>query len=96
MHPSDPVVWWSPNLIFKEPDWLKEPSGRDVLNGMFWMPLVTFWQVSADLPFAISVPDGHGHKYVAEYVDGWNAVLQPAGITPGDLASLRTIIAAIG
>ena len=93
MHPSDPVVWWSPKLIFSEPDWLKEPSGRDVLNSMFWMPFVTFWQVTADLPFALGAPAGHGHHYAAEYVDGWNAVEQPSGITPGDLASLRTIIA---
>jgi uncharacterized membrane protein len=94
LHPSDPIVWWSPNLIFSEPDWLSEPSGQDVLKGMFWMPFVTFWQVTADLPFSTDVPGGHGHKYTAEYVDGWNAVMQPPGITSADLARLRTIIAA--
>jgi hypothetical protein len=73
MHPSDPIVWWSPHLIFSKPDWISEPPGRDVLKGMFWMPFVTFWQVTADLPFATGVPDGHGHRYSAEYVDGWNA-----------------------
>ena len=96
MHPSDPVVWWSPHLIFSEPGWISQPPGRDVLAGMFWMPLVTFWQVSADLPFAQGVPAGHGHHYTAEYVDGWNAVMQPAGITRQDLASIRKIIAAGG
>jgi uncharacterized membrane protein len=92
MHPSDPVVWWSPDLIFSEPGWLEEPSGRDVLHSMFWMPLVTFCQVTADLPFAIGVPGGHGHRYTAEYVDAWNAILRPSGITPGGLAGLRTAI----
>ena len=77
MHPSDPIVWWSPHLIFSEPDWIGEPPGKDVLKGMVWMPFVTFWQVTADLPFATGVPAGHGHKYTSEYVDGWNAVLQP-------------------
>jgi len=96
MHPSDPVVWWSPHLIFTEPGWISQPPGRDVLAGMFWMPLVTFWQVSADLPFAQGVPAGHGHHYTAEYVDGWNAVIQPTGITRQDLASIRKIIAAGG
>ena len=96
MHPSDPVVWWSPHLIFSEPDWISQPPGKDVLAGMFWMPLVTFWQVTADLPFAQGVPAGHGHHYTAEYVDGWNAVMQPAGITRQDLAGLRKIIAAGG
>ena len=96
MHPSDPVVWWSPHLIFSEPDWISQPPGQDVLAGMFWMPLVTFWQVTADLPFAQGVPAGHGHHYTAEYVDGWNAVMQPAGITRQDLADIRNIIAAGG
>jgi uncharacterized membrane protein len=93
MHPSDPIVWWSPHLIFSEPDWISEPPGSDVLKGMFWIPFVTFWQVTADLPFATGVPGGHGHTYTSEYVNGWNAVIQPAGITPQDLASLRKIIA---
>jgi uncharacterized membrane protein len=95
MHPSDPIVWWSPHLIFSQPDWISEPPGKDVLQGMFWMPFVTFWQVTADLPFATGVPDGHGHRYSAEYVDGWNAVMRPAGFTSQDLASLRKIIAAV-
>ena len=94
IHPSDPIVWWSPHLIFSEPDWISEPPGRDVLKTMFWMPFVTFWQVTADLPFATGVPAGHGHKYTSEYVDGFNAVMRPADITTEDLASLRKIIAA--
>jgi uncharacterized membrane protein len=94
MHPSDPIVWWSPHLIFSEPDWISERPGKDVLEGMFWMPFVTFWQVTADLPFATGVPAGHGHKYTAEYVDGWNAVMRPAGITAADLADLKKIITA--
>ena len=93
MHPSDPIVWWSPHLIFSEPDWISEHPGQDVLETMFWMPFVTFWQVTADLPFATGVPAGHGHKYTSEYVDGFNAVMRPAGITPQDLTDLRKIIA---
>ncbi len=93
MHPSDPIVWWSPHLIFSQPDWISEPPGRDVLKSMFWMPFITFWQVTADLPFATGVPGGHGHTYSGEYVNGWNAVLRPAGITSQDLATLRPIIA---
>jgi uncharacterized membrane protein len=53
---------------------------------------VTFWQVTADLPFSTGVPPGHGHTYSTEYVDGWNTALQPAGFTSEDLASLRKII----
>src|SRR5580692_4287052 len=95
LHPSDPIVWWSPHLIFSQPDWISEPPGQDVLKTMFWMPFITFWQVTADLPFATGVPDGHGHRYSAEYVDGWNAVMRPTGITSADLANLREIIAGV-
>ena len=94
MHPSDPIIWWTPDLIFSEPSWISDHPGTDVLNTMFWLPFVTFWQVTADLPFATGVPAGHGHKYTTEYVDGWNAVLRPVGITREELASLTNIIAA--
>ena len=96
MHPSDPIIWWTPHLILSEPDWISQPPGKGVLKTMFWMPFVTFWQVTADLPFATGVPAGYGHRYTTGYVDGWNAVMRPAGITPGDLASLKKIIAAGG
>ncbi|WP_328806318.1 alpha/beta hydrolase [Streptacidiphilus fuscans] len=93
MHPSDPIVWWSPHLVFSEPDWIAETPGQDVLKGTVWIPFVTFWQVTADLPFSTGVPAGHGHKYTAEYVDAWNTVLRPSGFSPQDLDHLRQIIA---
>jgi uncharacterized membrane protein len=92
MHPSDPIVWWSPHLIWSEPDWISETPGKDVLKGIIWLPFLTFWQVTADLPFATGVPGGHGHSYTAEYVNGWNAIMRPAGISPQDLTRLREII----
>ena len=92
MHASDPIVWWSPHLIFTPPDWISEEAGKDVLNGIVWIPFVTFWQITADLPFATGPPGGHGHNYTAEYVDGWNAIMRPAGVTAQQLASLRKII----
>ena len=92
LHPSDPIVWWSPHLIFSRPDWISEPPGQDVLKGMFWVPFVTFWEVTADLPFATGVPEGHGHKYTAEYVNGFNTVMR-AGLTSQQVTSLRKIIA---
>ncbi len=93
-HPSDPIVWWSPRLVWDRPDWLGEPHGRDVLEAMTWIPLVTFWQVTVDLPVAAAVPDGHGHTYTREFVDGWAAVVQPAGWTTDKAERLRDIITA--
>jgi uncharacterized membrane protein len=91
-HPSDPIVWWSPRLIWDQPDWLGEPHGRDVVDAMVWIPLVTFWQVAADLPLATGVPDGHGHNYHRDFVDGWATVLHPAGWTNEKAEQLRDII----
>jgi uncharacterized membrane protein len=91
-HASDPIVWWSPRLIWDQPGWLGEPHGQDVLNAMFWIPLVTFWQVAADLPVATGVPYGHGHNYHREFVDGWATILRPAGWTTEKAEQLRDII----
>jgi uncharacterized membrane protein len=93
-HPSDPIVYWSPNLLLSKPDWLKEPRGPDVVAGMTWIPFVTFWQVTADLPLATEVPAGHGHRYSTEYVDAWADVLQPPGWTTAKADGLRAIIGA--
>jgi uncharacterized membrane protein len=93
-HPSDPIVWWGPHLVWDRPDWLGEPRGRDVLGSMVWIPLVTFWQVTVDLPMAAGVPAGHGHTYTREFVDGWAAVLQTPGWTPDKAEQLREIITA--
>ena len=92
-HSSDPIVWWSPDLILQRPDWL-ERAARDRTSSTrcVWIPFVTFWQVTADLPFAAEVPDGHGHVYTREYVDAWARVLQPPGWTEEKAARLRDIV----
>lgn len=92
LHPSDPIIWWSPDLLFGRPDWLDEPRGDGVLDAMVWMPVVTFWQVTADLPRGMAVPPGTGHAYAGEHVDGWVAVLQPDGWTDAKTAELRAIV----
>lgn len=93
-HASDPIAWWTPNLLFKEPEWLKEPRGYDVLPETYWIPVVTFLQVSADMAVAVDVPDGHGHRYVANVADGWAAVLSPPGWTPEKTERLRPLLQA--
>ena len=88
-HASDPIAWFNPNLLFSEPDWLREPRGYDVSGDMFWIPVVTFLQVSADMAVAVDVPDGHGHRYVKDVVNAWAAVMQPPGWTPEKTERLR-------
>jgi uncharacterized membrane protein len=89
-HASDPVVWWSPTMAFRRPAWLTEPRGDDVLPAMRWFPVVTFWQLSADLALADEVPAGYGHDYGTQVVDSWVAVLDPADWDDGDTERLRT------
>ena len=88
-HASDPIAWWTPDLLFTEPDWLREPRGYDVSGDMKWIPVVTFLQVAADMAVAVDVPDGHGHRYVKDVVNGWAAVLQPPAWAPEKTERLR-------
>jgi uncharacterized membrane protein len=91
-HPSDPIVWWSEDLLFNRPDWLKEPPGRDRTSSMRWYPIITFWQVAADMTNAGSVPGGHGHNYGDFVLDGWAAVAPPDGWTPDDTERIRVAL----
>lgn len=93
-HASDPIVWWSPDLIFSQPDWLSEPRGSDVSTQMRWWPFVTFWQVAADLTNAQGVSDGHGHNYGTLVLDAWVAVLPPPDWTPEENEKIRAEIEA--
>jgi uncharacterized membrane protein len=91
-HPSDPVVWWTPDLLFGKPEWLIEPRGQDRTALMRWYPVVTFWQVSADLTNAEGVPGGHGHNYSNDILDGWVAVAPPDGWTAADTERIRAAL----
>ena len=92
-HASDPVVWWSTDLLFRRPDWLSEPPGFDRSPSMRWYPIVTFWQVSADMAGNIAnsttTPTGHGHNYGDSQLDGWVAVAAPEGWTVVDTDRIR-------
>lgn len=91
-HATDPVVWWSPSLLLRRPDWLAERRGDGVSGAMSWYPIVTFWQVTADLVAANQVPSGYGHRYGDLIADGWVAVAAPAGWTAQDTARLRSVL----
>lgn len=87
-HASDPVVWWAPRLIWRQPDWLTEPKGPDVIGAMRWWPFVSFWQVSFDLVANFKVPLGHGHNYGIGPITAWQAILRPPHWTAADTDKL--------
>ncbi len=74
-HASDPVVWYTPYLMLREPDWIRERAGLDVSPSIRFTPFATYLQVLADLPMAGTVPGGHGHTYHEELIDAWFHIL---------------------
>jgi len=91
-HASDPVVWWSFDLLTRRPDWLAEPRGPDVSSKTRWYPFVTFMQVTVDQFFGVSVPLGHGHNYGNTIVGAWQNVVPPPQWTPAAAAQLQQMI----
>jgi uncharacterized membrane protein len=89
---SDPIVWWSPNLVFNRPAWLTEPPGGGRSPAMRWYPFVTFSQVGTDILQAAQVPGGHGHNYGDTVLDGWVAVAAPPGWRPADTQRVRAAL----
>jgi uncharacterized membrane protein len=91
-NPTDPVVWWSPSLLYRSPEWLDRPRGPDVSPDMHWFPGITFWQTTVDLVFSNDVPRGHGHQYKSGTVDGWAVLAPPPGWTTADTVRLRALL----
>ncbi|GAA4664418.1 alpha/beta-hydrolase family protein [Gordonia humi] len=91
-HASDPITWWNPDLLLREPDWLDEPRGADVLPSTRWIPIVSFLQLSADMAVAVNVPDGHGHHYLSAVPYAWAQILQPPGWTEEKTRRLEPLL----
>ncbi|MGK5678410.1 alpha/beta hydrolase [Actinoplanes sp. URMC 104] len=89
---TDPVVWWSPSLLWHRPAWLRGTRSPDVTPDMHWYPVITFWQTTVDLLFANKAPIGRGHVYKSGAVDGWAALAPPPGWTVGDTLRLRALL----
>lgn len=88
---SDPITFFDPNSIWRQPDWMKAPVGPDVSPELRWYPVVTFLQLALDMAIALAVPIGHGHYFAPEhYIDAWVAATDPAGWTPERIAALKT------
>ncbi|SUB53449.1 Predicted membrane protein [Nocardia brasiliensis] len=57
---SDPVVHWSPALLWRAPDLTGTRPDAPLPH---WLPAVSFIQTTADLLAALNAPAGHGHRY---------------------------------
>lgn len=93
-HASDPMSFFSPDLLYRRPDWLVGERGPDVSPFLKWFPIVTFLQAGFDLPMATSVPHGYGHNFApSSYVDSWVEVTQPGPWTAADTVRLKQLFA---
>ena len=94
-HATDPVVFFSPDLLVTEPDWLKDGQrGPGITDDFRHIPLVTMWQMAFDLAAAGSVPVGWGHMYSPEAnAASWVAVTQPDNWSDADTEALKEHLA---
>ena len=86
---SDPITFFTPQSAWRKPDWMQEPRGPDVSPDLRWFPLVTMFQLAADMLVG-EAPMGFGHTYAPQhYIDAWHALTQPQGWSDAELDRLR-------
>jgi uncharacterized membrane protein len=86
---SDPITFFSPDIAWSEPDWMREPRGPDVSPDLRWFPVVTMLQLAADMVVG-TAPTGFGHEYAPEdYIDAWLGLTEPDGWTATDVERLK-------
>lgn len=94
---SDPITFFSPSILWREPDWMKGPRGPGVMEDFRWYPVVTFLQTGFDVITGTTTPTGHGHVYAAgDYLRGWQALMAPEGWDDAGLERLHAEIRARG
>jgi uncharacterized membrane protein len=71
-HRDDPVAAWSPALLVRP----------NAAWHHAWLPVLSFWQATADVIAARDVPAGHGHRYEGELGPAWDQVLARVTVRP--------------
>lgn len=88
-HPSDPVTWWTPDLLFNRPEWLRDPRPPGISHRTPYVPFVTFVQTTIDTALGGNAPMGHGHMYGVEHASAWAHIAPPRDWAPDDTARLH-------
>lgn len=87
---SDPVTFFETSSVYRRPEWMQQPRGRDVSSSFHWFPVVTSLQLLLDVAAATTAPMGYGHVYAPEhYIDAWLEVTQPQGWSPTEIQRLK-------
>lgn len=96
-YPSDPIVFFEPAMLYREPAWMQGRRAASISPLLNWYPVVTFLQVALDMALAQTAPIGFGHNYAPQdYLDAWIAVTNPAGWTKARLDALRERLSRTG
>jgi uncharacterized membrane protein len=91
-HASDPMSFFAPELLYRQPEWLVGERGPDVSPYLRWFPIVTFLQAGFDLPMATTVPHGYGHNFASSsYIDAWVEITQPEAWNAANTARLKQL-----
>jgi uncharacterized membrane protein len=87
---TDPVTFFEPSMLYRQPEWMRPPRGPDVTPALRFIPIVTMLQVVADMRAGDITPHGHGHNFAPEhYVDAWIALTEPPEWTEEDTRRLK-------
>lgn len=91
---SDPITFFEPESLYRQPTWLNEPRGPDVSAHLRWFPVVTMLQLGIDIIAGDTAPMGYGHVYAPEhYIDAWLEVTAVEGWTAADVERLKALFA---
>jgi len=91
---SDPITFFEPESLYRQPTWLNEPRGPDVSPHLRWFPVVTMLQLGIDIIAGDTAPMGYGHVYAPEhYIDAWLEVTAAEGWTASDVERLKALFA---
>jgi uncharacterized membrane protein len=95
-HDNDPIAVMGPDLLIREPSWLRNERGRGVPSTMTWSPLVTAIQVLVDAANAMVMVPGHfgsfGHDYRADMAQ---FVLKGLGLPATTDAQMESVEASL-
>ncbi|TVS10809.1 MAG: hypothetical protein EA419_09925 [Wenzhouxiangella sp.] len=94
---SDPISFFEPSALYREPAWMRGERGPDVSPFLRWYPVVTFLQLAVDIAAAETAPIGYGHSYATEhYIDSWQALIEPPGWDEQRIEALKRTIGDLG
>lgn len=91
---SDPVTFFEPSAVYREPDWMADARAPDVSPALRWTPVVTLLQLGLDMALATTTPIGFGHVYAPEdYIDAWVSLTDPEAWDETSIARLKASFA---